>query len=472
MASLQTSLRFARALRVRSFLLIWVGQTISNLGDGIFYIALAWQVLVLTGSGTAMGILLLAGMVPRLVFTLVGGVAADRLPKRLILLWSDGSRGVVVLVTAILGLTGHLQLWFLIIQALIFGIVDGFFIPTINAITPDIVEKDDLSSANALTSITQTISQLFGPLAGAFLVALASPTGAFFADAASFFLSAAFLVTIRISARASQGNTEQPVPSSTFSTSELSAENSITNAVLPLEIASEQSSVSMVEEASVKNNTTQAKHSNRQRPAYRRFLVDVAEGLEYVKNSRWIWITLLMVSLGNIGFTTPLVAMPKLVHDVYRQGPWLYGLISALSAIGGLIAMIAVGQATRWKRRGLLAYLSLLITNIGIIILGLPFPRSLAPIIGPFASAMLGFGLSFFNIIWFTILQEKIPSDKLGRVISIGTLGSFAMIPIADILCGVATDHIGPALVFILSGLFNLVLFIIPLGIRDIRELE
>lgn len=201
-------------------------------------------------------------------------------------------------------------------------------------------------------------------------------------------------------------------------------------------------------------------------------LADLGRGMDYVKSSRWIWITILVTSLGNIGFTTPLVAMPKLVHDVYGQGPWLYGLIGALSAVGGLIAMIAVGQATRWKRRGLLAYLSLLVTNIGIIILGLPFPHSAAPIIGPLASTMLGFGLAFFNIIWFTVLQERIPSDKLGRVISINILGSFAMIPLADVLCGVATDHIGPALVFLLSGLLNLALFVVPLGEREIRELE
>jgi MFS family permease len=471
-ASLHSSLRFARALKSQPFLLIWLGQMISNLGDGIFYVALAWQVLVLTGSGTAMGVVLLAGMVPRLIFTLAGGVAADRLPRRLILLWSDGSRGAVVLVTAVLSMTGHLQMWYLIIQALIFGIVDGFFTPTINAITPDIVEKDDLSSANALTSINQTIAQLFGPVVGASLVVLASPAGAFFADAASFFISVAFLVAVRIPARAPQTNAEQPASSSTSDTPELFAENVITNPGLPLEIAGERSSVSMLEETGTESISIRAEPGNQKRRSIRDFLADVAEGLDYVKSSRWIWITILVVSLGNIGFTTPIVAMPKLVHDVYGQGPWLYGLMGALSAVGGLIAMVAVGQATRWKRRGLLAYLSLLVTNIGIIILGLPFPRSAAPIIGPSASALLGFGLAFFNTIFFTVLQERVPSDKLGRVMSIDILGSFAMIPIADILCGVATDHIGPALVFLLSGLLNLVLFIVPLGVREIRELE
>ncbi len=83
-SSLVKRVKFVRALHSRPFAMIWIGQTISNLGDGFFYLALAWQVLLMTHSATAMGIVLIAGMVPRLLFALIGGVAADRLPRRLI----------------------------------------------------------------------------------------------------------------------------------------------------------------------------------------------------------------------------------------------------------------------------------------------------------------------------------------------------------------------------------------------------
>ena len=73
---------FARALRSRRFALLWSGQTISALGDGAFFTALAWQVLVLTGSGTAMGLALVAETVPIVLFMLIGGVVADRWPRR------------------------------------------------------------------------------------------------------------------------------------------------------------------------------------------------------------------------------------------------------------------------------------------------------------------------------------------------------------------------------------------------------
>jgi MFS family permease len=188
MMTLGKRLPILHALRSRPYAMIWIGQTISNIGDWIFNIALAWQVLLMTHSGTAMGIVLISTMTPRLVFILIGGVTADRLPRRLIILWSDGGRGLIVLLISILGFTGLLQFWHLVIEALIFGVVDGFFNPAILAITPDLVEKDDLASANALVSFSNNVAQLLGPLLGAALIVLISPMGAFVANALSFFL--------------------------------------------------------------------------------------------------------------------------------------------------------------------------------------------------------------------------------------------------------------------------------------------
>lgn len=200
-ATLTERFRFARALRSRPYALAWIGQTISSLGDGIFTIALAWQVLLMTHSELAMGIVLIAAMIPRLVFVLLGGVAADRLPRRLIILWSDGGRGVVVVLICIMGFSGVLQFWHLVIEAFIFGVVDGFFNPAVNAIVPDLVEKEDLASANSVIAFGNTLAQLFGPMLGAVLIAIISPMGAFVANALSFFISVAFLLAVRIPVR-------------------------------------------------------------------------------------------------------------------------------------------------------------------------------------------------------------------------------------------------------------------------------
>jgi MFS family permease len=83
--------------------MFWTGQAISSLGNSMFSLALAWQVLLMTHSGTAMGLVLLTASIPQLVFVLIGGVAADRLRRRMIILWLDGGRGLVVLLITILG---------------------------------------------------------------------------------------------------------------------------------------------------------------------------------------------------------------------------------------------------------------------------------------------------------------------------------------------------------------------------------
>ena len=209
------------------------------------------------------------------------------------------------------------------------------------------------------------------------------------------------------------------------------------------------------------------------RRGMRGILADVGEGMVYVRNSRWLWVTLINAAIGNIGIMASLVtSMPKLVHDVYGQGAWLLGLIGTTEAVGSVLAVLLVGQATRMKKRGLLAYLSMTLNSAGLLMFGLPFPRAAAPIIAPLASVLVGFGIAFFNTIYFTILHERIPSEKLGRVISLDTLGSFAMIPVGEAVGGILTDHIGPALVFIIFGAFNVVNSLIPLLVREVRETE
>jgi MFS family permease len=88
------------------------------------------------------------------------------------------------------------------------------------------------------------------------------------------------------------------------------------------------------------------------------------------------------------------------------------------------------------------------------------------------AGLMIGFGLAFYNTIWYTIIQEMVPSEKLGRVLSIDTLGSMAMTPFAQGVGGIVVDSIGPAMVCILGGSLGLITAIAPLFVREIREMQ
>lgn len=428
LVSLLQKLRFFHALRSKPFRLVWLGQLASIVGDGIFFTALSWQVLVMTGSATAMGLVLMAATVPKLILVLIGGALADRVPRKLIVLWSDAGRGAIMLMIALLGWAGILQLWHLIVQALLFGIIDGFFDPAVLSLTPELVEKEDLTSANSLITFSQTISQLLSPALGALLVALIATSGAFFVDALTFFVSVLFLIFVRIPARSPEA---------------------------------------------VSAPAEEEQAGPEQAQGLRGIFVDIREGIGYVRQTPWILIGIVVTAFGNLGFIGALaVAMPRLIHDVYAQGVWLLGLINSATAVGSILGLLLVSQASRLKRRGVLAYVSLLVAAVGITIFGLPFPSELAPIIAPLASVLAGIGFSCFNTIWFTLLQEMVPEDKLGRVFSLDTLGSFAMIPVADTFGGLIADSFGPALVCVLTGLLTFVASGSALFARSIRQLE
>ncbi len=413
-----------KVLRSRPFMLLWVGQFISFMGDYMFRIALAWEVLLITGSATAMSIVVIASIAPTIIFVLIGGVTADRLPRRLIMLGSDAGRAVVVLLIAFLTVMHLLQFWHLVALSLLFGVVDGFFAPAYRSITPQLVEKEMLQSANSLTQMGTLLSGLLGPTLGAICIAVAGPASAFAFDGLSFLVSVSCLLAMRI-------------PDNMQSQSEM--------------LASQQAKAKGI----------------------RGIVTDISEGLRYVTSSAWLWVTITIASVANITFFGPMaVALPKLVHDVYGTGAWLYGVISTADALGALIATIIIGQMRHLRKRGLLAYSALLVSCIGLGALGLPFPHADESVIATTASFFIGFGLGVFSVIWVTILQELVPADKLGRVSSIDMMGSYVLLPLGIAIIGVLTDRFGPALMFIGGGTISLVLIALGFCVRGIRQLE
>jgi len=450
---LASRIRFIRALKYKPYALLWIGQTISSLGNGAYYTALAWLVLLLTGSATAMGIVVTASAIPRILFLLIGGVAADRLPRRLVMLWSDTGRAIVVLLITVLAWVHLLQLWHLIVLSLFFGLVDGFFLPAYQSIPPQLVTKEDLPSANALNELGRNLSFLLGPLIGAGLVALVGPASAFGFDGLTFIASAIFLLAMRL-----------PAPSAPVITA-LAAEPAPS-------IASPIPAGNVGDELAVVEDGT-ASLALIPRKGVRGVMEDMREGLRYVMSSTWIWVTIVVSSAGNIFLVAPLVvAMPKLVHDAYGAGVWLLGTLATASAVGSILGVLIVGQIKQMHWRGVKAYLALIGTGLAVVVMGLPLPHTIEPFIALAAEVVLGFGLGFFNVIWFIVLQQLIPSDKLGRVSSIDMMGSICLTPVGYALGGILTDRIGPRLVFIGCGLISALLSLMALTVRGIRQLD
>jgi len=187
-------------LAERNFRYLWTGQAVSAVGDALSPIALAFATLQIAHSASALGLVLAAATTGRVVLLPVGGVWADRLPRQLVMLSSDSIRAVAMLTLAVVVLTGHAQLWMLIVPAVADGAASAFFLPASGALVPQTVSVTYLQQANALMGLTRSTTWVVGPAVSGLLVALAGPGWVFAIDAATFVVSALSLAMLRVPA--------------------------------------------------------------------------------------------------------------------------------------------------------------------------------------------------------------------------------------------------------------------------------
>jgi MFS family permease len=268
------------ALQERQFRLLWLGRVSSCLGDSMIGVALAFAVLSVSGSATALGMVLAAWTVSRVVLTLVGGVFADRLPRRELMLVCDGVRAIVEIFTATMLLTGQMTLPLFLVTASIFGAASAFFGPASTGIVPQIVSPERLQSANALLGLSQSLTNVFGPLVSGVLVWGIGPGWVFAIDGLSFVASAFYLLQLRLRAHV--------------------------------------------------------------RPLSQHFVVDLTTGFREVASRTWVWTALIAFSITNLCFASFLVLGPVITRSDLG-GAHVWGLIAtggALGAVaGGLLAL-------------------------------------------------------------------------------------------------------------------------------------
>ena len=178
--------RPASPLRTPHFRNLWLGSTVSLIGDQFYLVALPWLVLELTGSGLAVGTMLMVAAVPRAVLMLMGGALSDRFAPRRILLATTWIRTVLVAIVAIVTWMHWVQLWHLYFLSALFGTADAFALPASQALLPTVVERDQLTSANAMFSGAMQASVLLGPAPAGLVIGAWGIATAFFVDAASF----------------------------------------------------------------------------------------------------------------------------------------------------------------------------------------------------------------------------------------------------------------------------------------------
>ena len=186
-------------LRERPFRLLWLGRVASNVGDVLIPVALAFAVLGLHDSSLAYGLVLAVFTGARVGFSLVGGVIADRLPRRRVMLGCDVARALIEAFTAAMLFSHLMTLPLFLVTAALFGAASAFFGPASMALIPKTVPADQLQQANALLGMSQSVLNVFGPAVSGLIIVLTHTTAWVFAvDAATFVASAFFLVQLQV----------------------------------------------------------------------------------------------------------------------------------------------------------------------------------------------------------------------------------------------------------------------------------
>jgi len=363
-------------LRYRDFRLLFTGQLVSLIGDALFVVALSFAVLEETGSESGLGIVLAAGSLPLVAFLLVGGVWADRLSRRRVMLVADLARMLVQGVLAALVLTGSASLGAFIVLYGLYGVGMAFFSPASTGLVPETLPDHELPRANGLLGTTRSLAAVAGGAFGGVLVATIGPGSAIAVDGCTFAVSALSLSLMHVGTTGGAGR--------------------------------------------------------------ERFLHELAVGWREVRARRWVWMTILNVSLFLMLYVAPFDVIGPIVSQRELGGAIAWGVISASYAAGmalGGIAMIYV----RFSRPVLYASWIFLVTSLAPLLLARTAPVWLISA----AYALDGVAVGIFVAAWDTALQREIPPQVLSRVSAWDWMGSVAGMPLGYALTGPALALVG-----------------------------
>jgi predicted MFS family arabinose efflux permease len=416
-------MRFAAGpLKVRSVRLLAGGQFTSTIGDYCYAVALPWLVLSSHGGVILLGTVLACYGVSRMVLIPVGGVLADRIGPRTVMLAADATRCVLVAAMALLAARHTASLAVLGPIAAFVGAGEGLFIPASFAIMPWLLAGERLAAGNAISTAAMQAGSLLGPaLGGALVATTGASTWAFGIDAASFAVSALTLVLIP----------RKPASGS---------------------VAAGAVEVDGTAGAGAGGTDTSGTGAG-------------GGVLAFLKRSQVLQVILVVVIAANFaGGGMSDVALPSLAHA--RFGAAGYGALLACFAAGGMIGTLAAARTGGLRTPVIFASAVFLAESVAI---------TLTPYLGGEAgvAAMLfvgGAANGLGNVTVLTVLQKRTPPALLGRVMSAVMLCAFGTFPLSVAVSGVLVRHIGPSLFFPVAGALLAVAILGGLTQREFRE--
>jgi MFS family permease len=394
----------------RPFRKLWLATLLSLFGDFFSYVAMAWLVLQLTGSSLALGTVLVVQALPRAVLMVVGGALADRISARLTMLGSMGLRAVFVAPLALLVLTGRVQMWEVYGIAVVFGIVDAFYLPARSSILPNVIADHELEPGNAVMNVTAQASVILGPVLGGLIVARFGIGWAFAGDAACFALG--FLLILWLP------SAQRVAPGAAHPDGGLGGQ--------------------------------------------------IAAGFRYAWADVGIRVTLIVIAVVDFAANGALgVGIPTLAHGRFAAGAAGLGILFGAWGVGATAGALGAGFVPPPKRFGWLIVALCVWLGFGITAVGLV--PSLLP--GALLMGFSGISTGVVNTYAVSWLQRRTDSAMQGRVMSLVMLASMGLTPIAYAASG-AVAEINPTLLFLIAGGMILLCSVGTAASRTVRSLR
>ena len=383
-------------LRLRAFRILWTGMTISLVGDGITLVAIAWQVYELSNLPTALGTTMMAMSIPQVLLLLFGGFASDRFDRRWMMLAADLVRAVALVALGALSITGVLEIWHMMVIAVVYGAGSAFFGPAFDALVPEIVPEHLLAQANSVDQLVRPLAaRLAGPAIGGWIIATVGVGSAFLIDAATFGVSMVCLLCLgRVHATASSRADTAPLS--------------------PLH--------------------------------------EMREGLAFVFSHVWLWGTFVAATFAYLLFLGPSeVLLPYIVKNELGGSAGDLGLVFATGGLGAIAASVYMAQRGMPVRNMTFIYVAWSLSTLAVAGYGLarlPWQAMAACFVfNAFETAGL--------IVWLTIKQSLVPAQLLGRVSSLDWLISIGLMPLSYALAGPVASVLGTRETLVGAGLLG-----------------
>lgn len=392
----------ARLLSIRDFRLLWLGQSVSILGDQFYIVALPWLVLRLTGSGLKLGAILLTATLTRVAFQLVGGAISDMVSQRKMMIASSLLRAAVCSVLTGLVFADRIRLWHLFIIVAVFGMADAFFSPALKAFIPAIIEKENLVAGNSLLNTSSLLAMFLGPSLAGIVIAFVDTGGAFALDTVSFIFVAFCLLLMK-----NRSFTVSP-PDETAETT---------------------------------------------KPSKFPLFSSIEEGLRYTYREPTLRALITITAVVEFAFAGPFtVGLASLANTKFAGGAAAFGAM--LSALGGglLLGTFIVGATYGKHSFGKTILLLTSFLGLGLTLLGLAPSVVWACVL----MALIGLVAGYIQVLVASWLQIKSDPQMRGRVMSVVMLSAYGLTPLSYVLTG-ALVQISVSFMFIATGSLLLV---------------